>query len=89
MRLKKELPELVEKLKAIKEKIPPYAKELKASGNYKDFEVRLANDCLKAVVPNAELCGWYDTYQCHDSHITTLAKRALAEIYDIEKGVCL
>ena len=85
MKLEKELAGVIEKLQAIKEKIPPYAKELKASGNYKNFEVRLANDCLRAVVGTATLCEWYDKYECHDSHQTTLAKRALAAVYDIEK----
>lgn len=62
------------------EKIKEYAPQLKASGQYKDFEVRLAWDCIRAFVGSGTVCLWYDKYNCNDTHITTLAKKALKEL---------
>ena len=83
MKLQNEFNNVVEKLKKVKDKIPPYAKALKENGEYKDFETRLANDCLKAVISTAEICDWYEKYNCNDKHIDTLAKKALKEVYTI------
>jgi hypothetical protein len=83
MKLNKELPYVVKEFKKIKNKIPPYAEELKKEGNYKDFKTRLAWDCLYAVIPINTVCNWYDEYNCNDNHVTTLAKKALKQVYDI------
>ena len=61
-------------------KIKYYAQDLKASGNYKDFEVRLCWDCLRAFVGSGTICLWYDKYNCNDKHVTTLGKKALKEL---------
>ncbi len=62
------------------EKIKDYAPKLKASGNYKDFEIRLTWDCIRAFVGTGTVCLWYDKYNCHDTHITTAGKKALKEL---------
>lgn len=81
MKLQNEYENVLSRFKAIADKIPPYAEELKASGNYKDFETRLAWDCLRATTKSDEICEWYKKYNCDDMHITTLAKKALKEVY--------
>ena len=62
------------------EKIKDYAPKLKASGNYKDFEIRLTWDCIRAFVGTGTVCLWYEKYNCNDSHITTLGKKALKKL---------
>ena len=76
MKLKPELDLVVAKFKQIRN-LEEYAETLKKSGNYKDFETRLAWDCLHAVMPSSTICEWYEKYDCNDDHITTLAKTAL------------
>lgn len=62
------------------EKIRDYASKLKASGNYQDFEKRLTFDCLRAFVGVATMCDWYEKYNCNDSHIYTVGRKALKEL---------
>lgn len=81
MKLDNELKYVVSKLKEIKDKIPPYAAHLKESGGYEDFETRLAWDCLRVAMGTTWICNMYTKYDCNDTHITTLAKRALKEVY--------
>jgi len=76
MKLQPELDFVVEKFKQIKN-LEEYAAQLKKCGDYNDFETRLAWDCLRATIPTETICSWYDKYDCHDNHITTLAKTAL------------
>ena len=76
MKLAPELSLVVEKFKKIRN-LESYAEELKKSGNYNDFETRLAWDCLRLTVPSSTICEWYEKYNCNDTHITTLAKTAL------------
>ena len=76
MKLAQELDFVVEKFKRI-ENLEEYADALKKSGNYNDFETRLACDCLRAAVKSETICDWYEKYNCHDTHIATLAKAAL------------
>ena len=76
MKLAPELDFLVEKFKQIRN-LESYAEELKKSGNYNDFETRLAWDCLRLTVPSSTICEWYEKYNCNDTNITTLAKAAL------------
>ena len=76
MKLAPELGLVVEKFKQIRN-LESYAEELKKSGNYNDFETRLAWDCLRLTVPSSTICEWYEKYNCNDTHITTLAKTAL------------
>jgi len=84
MKLQNELQETINRFNKIADKIVPYAEQLKASGDYKNFKIRLANDCLRAVYKSSEICDWYDKYDCNDSHITTLAEKALDAVYPIK-----
>lgn len=83
MKLKAVFGEVSGRMERIAPRIPAYAEALKAEGDYRDFETRLAWDCLRAVVPVAEICEWYDKYGCDDSHITTLAKACLRRFYKV------
>jgi hypothetical protein len=85
MKLQNELNGLIEKLETIKTKIPPYAEQLKNTGGYKNFENRLAWDCLHAVVPVSVICEWYTKYDCNDEHISTLARKALNVVLRIDQ----
>lgn len=76
MKLTTELDFVVEKFKQIKN-LEEYAIKLKKYGIYKDYETRLAWDCLRMAVPTKIVCEWYEKYGCNDDHITTLIKKAL------------
>lgn len=76
MKLAQELDYVVEKFRQIRN-LEDYATNLKASGDYNNFETRLSWDCLRATVPSSVICSWYEKYECTDAHITTLAKKAL------------
>ena len=76
MKLANELDFVVEKFKQIN-CLEEYAVNLKKYGLYKDFETRLAWDCLRMTIPSNTICEWYEKYGCNDDHITTLAKKAL------------
>lgn len=62
------------------EKIKKYAPALKASGEYKDFGKRLTWDCLYAFIGSNTMCEWNEKYECNDSHIYTVGKKALKEL---------
>lgn len=83
MKLQAELNGVVEKMEAIKDQIAEHAVKVKESGNFNDFETRLAWDVLSAVVGTSVICEWYKKYDCHDTHIGALAKRALRQVYKV------
>ena len=62
------------------DRIKKYARELKESGDYNDFERRLTFDCLRAFIGVKTMCNWYYKYDCNDNHIYTLGRKALKEI---------
>jgi len=76
MKLAAELDFVVEKFKQIKN-LEEYAAKLKEYGIYKDYETRLAWDCLRMTASTETVCEWYNKYNCTDDHITTLVKKAL------------
>ena len=76
MKLQTELDNIVQKFKQIRN-LEEYAAQLKKCGDYKDFETRLAWDCLRMTVSTDTICEWYNKYNCTDDHITTLVKKAL------------
>lgn len=82
MKLKAELSEVIKRFESIKDQIPEYSIQLKNKGGYKDFETRLAWDCLHFTFKDNEICEWYKKYDCNDTHITTLAKTALKTVMD-------
>ena len=83
MKFKNELNNTIKEFKKIKHLIPKQVEYLEQEGKCKDLETRLAWDCLRATVGTATICKWYDQYNCNDKHITTLAKRALKEVYPL------
>jgi len=83
MKLKKELPDVVQAFEAIKQHIPAHVELVKAAGNYKDLGTRIAWDLLYATKGTTWICELYSKYDCNDDHITTLAKRALRQVYPI------
>ena len=74
LKLEKELPNVIERIEILKSKtdVIAYREKLKASGNYNNFTVRFVNDVKYAILSPAEVCEWYDKYQCTDKHITSL-----------------
>ena len=74
LKLEKELPEVLKRLEILKRhsNVFEYREKLKASGNYKCFEVRFAWEVCHAVFSTKEICKWYDVYGCNDGHITSL-----------------
>ena len=73
LKLEELKPEVLKRIQKIdKEKLVKYAEELKASKNYNNFATRFANDVKRACFSCAEICSWYDKYNCHDTHITSL-----------------
>jgi len=83
MKLKNELPNVISAFEKVKEQIPAYVEYVKAAGNYNDLETRIAWDLLRATKGSAWICELYSKYGCNDNHITTLAKRALEQVYPI------
>lgn len=69
--LKNEVSRRVEIL-ANRTDLEAYAKQLKESGNYKNFSVRLVNDIKYATFRSSEVCSWYEKYNCNDDHVTSL-----------------
>ena len=91
MKLKNESSEMVRRFSGILENIKDYAPTLAARGGYNDFITRLSWDVLRACYKSAEICEWYEKYNCDDAHITTAARAALLAVYPgaidlIEKG---
>lgn len=79
MLLQNEIPFVEGKLKELAKRydLQEYANELKASKEYKDFETRLSWDVIRAACGVSYLCDLYDKYGANDSHISTLAKKAI------------
>lgn len=84
MKLKNELPEMIERFSKFKDIVLEHAKKVKLSGEYKDFETRVTWDCVRAAYKSGEVCDLYKKYDCHDSHIDTIARIALRSILDIK-----
>ena len=83
MKLRNELPEVIRAFEKVQEYIPAHVERVKAAGNYKDLETRIAWDLLYATKGSAWICELYSKHNCNDNHITTLARRALREVYPI------
>ena len=80
MKLQNELNFLISKLNEIDDKIVlDYTKNLKESKNYKNFERRIAHDLLRYIYTSKGICNLYDTYNCNDTHIATLALKAFSQ----------
>lgn len=80
MKLKNELPTIRAAFEPHAQRIKQYAEKLRANGQYKDFETRLAWECLHAFIGTEGICNWYEKYNCSDNHITTAARAVLREL---------
>ena len=60
--------------------VAEYKKHLIATGEYTDFNTRFSWDLLRAAIGTSAIVGWYDTYKCNDSHITTLAIKVCKDL---------
>jgi len=58
-----------------------YAEAVKKSKEYQNFEIRISNDILRAVTKTDDICDWYNKYNCHDNHKTTLAIAAAKKVF--------
>ena len=76
LKLKSELPALTEKFRAHLDVIAEYAPELKASGDYKNFDVRLAADCLY-LFARRDTWTWREKYDATDAQINAVGRAAL------------
>lgn len=79
-KLAPELPFVLEKLQPNADRIRTYAALLRETGDFRNFETRLAWDCLRRYVGIGTLTAWYEKHACTDKHITTLGIHALREL---------
>lgn len=77
MKLQNELNKIVEAYSTNKLAIETYARKLKESKDYNNFETRLAHDIIKGIMGTTYICDLYDKYGCNDSHVKTLSIQAL------------
>ena len=82
MKLENERSYVIDQMKKLDPaQVKAYAAQVKASGDYRNFETRIANDILAACIPVPTRCNWYEKYNCNDTHITTLARACVKEIF--------
>lgn len=82
LKLDKELNTVIAAFQKISEqKIDSYISEVKKENNFKNLEIRVVNDVLRAAVGTSKICEWYDLYNCNDKHITSLGKKAFKIAY--------
>ena len=65
---------------ANKESIKEYIPKLKESGNYNDFNTRLAFDCARAFLEIGWACSLYDAEGLNDTHLKTAYIKVLKEL---------
>ena len=86
MKLQNEFKNVVEMTRRFVEKhgedkVRAYMEEVKESGDYKNYEVRIANDIVKYNVIGCDtVFEWYEKYGCNDDHITTLCIKVMKEL---------
>lgn len=82
MKLQAEMPKFTTWLKDNEEIIRRYAEDLLINDKeWKDYNIRLSCDLVRACFKTSGLCSFYDKYNCHDSHITTLALAGVKAVY--------
>lgn len=86
MKLQAELQNYIDWINKNKSEVVKYAVWLRANKDYNSFNLRFCCDCVRACFKTSGLCAFYGKYNCHDSHITTLAiagiKATLPELLD-------
>ena len=80
MKLQNEFAQVKAKIGKIKG-VYEYAQKLKTASGYENFLNRLAWDVGRCAIGTETICEWYDKYDCNDTHIGTLFKKALLEVY--------
>lgn len=80
IKLSPELPFVLEKFQPNIDRIRSYAVHLRETGDYRNFETRLAWDCLRRYVGIGTLTSWYEKHACTDKHITALGIHALRKL---------
>lgn len=81
MKLQQEYAALKAKVESLdRSKVILYKDKLRVAGGYNNFDVRFAHDVLFSVMSSSDVCGWYDKYNCDDSHITTLAVKVCKDV---------
>lgn len=85
LKLEKELEALILRLRRLDtQKIMTYKAKLRQSRGYNDFNTRFAWDVLRMCTHTEVICDWYEKYDCHDSHINTLAIKACKQVGFLE-----
>lgn len=80
IKLSPELPFVLEKFQPNLDRIRAYAALLRETGDYRNFETRLAWDCLRRYIGIGTITSWYEKHACTDKHITTLGIHALRKL---------
>lgn len=82
MKLDPVYPEIVARMTYFKDKTkdsyPAYLAQVKAKHEYHDLLTRVSWDVLRCCFTPAQLCDWYDRYDCNDTHMTTAARKAIS-----------
>lgn len=85
MKLDPVYPEIVARMTYFKDKTkdsyPAYLAKVKAKHEYHDLLTRVSWDVLRCCFTPAQLCDWYDQYNCNNTHITTAARKAYLEVF--------
>ena len=88
MKLQAELNNTIKKFNTLsKDTVINYASMLKKSGEYNDFVTALAWNIALATVTTSNICKLYEKYDCNDSHLTTLFKTALLQVFPEVKTI--
>lgn len=88
MKLQAELNNIIKKFSTLsKDTVINYARMLKKSGEYNDFITALAWNIALATVTTSIICELYEKYNCNDSHLTTLFRKALLETFPEVKTI--
>lgn len=85
MKLKNELPNTIKKFNLFnRENLESHINKVFESGKYNDMLTRISWDMFKSCYTNEEINKIYDEYECNDTHIDTLVKRAFKESVNID-----
>lgn len=60
-----------------------YIEQVRASGEYQNFEVRIVHDFLRYALDGAYVMSLYEKYGCHDSHLFTIGKKVFNKFFTI------
>lgn len=80
MKLQNELQGVIDRFDQLAKSndIQAYIEKIKESGRYSNLQVRVAWALLHA--SGCPICLWYTKYGCNDTHVQTLALKALESL---------